>query len=56
MKIDDVVTLRPQQRMLRQRLNTAVGRSSSGTRHSTGMYFTEVDVAAKGAGDFKYDF
>lgn len=46
--------MRPQQRMLRQRLNTPVGRSASGTRHSTGMYFTEVDVGAKGAGDFKY--
>lgn len=48
--------MRPQQRMLRPRLNTPVGRSASGTRHSTGMYFTEVDVTAKGAGDFKYVF
>ncbi|XP_065367185.1 receptor expression-enhancing protein 1 isoform X2 [Calliphora vicina] len=54
-EVDDVVTMRPQQRMLRQRLNTPVGRSASGTRHSTGMYFTEVDVAAKGAGDFNYN-
>lgn len=45
--------MRPQQRILRPRLNTPVGRSASGTRHSTGMYFTEVDVTAKGAGDFK---
>ncbi|XP_046809599.1 uncharacterized protein LOC111686151 isoform X4 [Lucilia cuprina] len=54
-EVDDVVTMRPQQRMLRQRLNTPVGRSASGTRHSTGMYFTEVDVSAKGAGDFNYN-
>lgn len=54
LKIDDVVTMRPQQRMLRQRLNTGAGRSSSGTRHSTGMYFTEVDVSAKASGDLKY--
>lgn len=47
--------MRPQARMLRPRLNTSIGRSASGTRHSTGMYFTEVDVTAKGAGDFKYD-
>lgn len=53
-KIDEVVTMRPQQRMIRQRLNTPVGRSISSTRHSTGMYFTEVDVASKGAGEFKY--
>ncbi|KAM7343255.1 receptor expression enhancing protein A isoform 2-T4 [Cochliomyia hominivorax] len=54
-EIDEVVTMRPQQRMLRQRLNTPVGRSASGTRHSTGMYFTEVDVGAKGTGDFNYN-
>lgn len=48
-------------RLLRQRHQTPVGRSASGTRHSTGMYFTEVDVtsptaaagAGKHAGDFK---
>uniref|UniRef100_T1PMW2 TB2/DP1, HVA22 family protein n=1 Tax=Musca domestica TaxID=7370 RepID=T1PMW2_MUSDO len=54
-EVDDITTMRPQQRMLRPRLNTPVGRSASGTRHSTGMYFTEVDVTAKGAGDFNYN-
>ncbi|KAH8405130.1 hypothetical protein KR222_004192, partial [Zaprionus bogoriensis] len=54
-------------RLLRQRHQTPVGRSASGTRHSTGMYFTEVDVtspsaaavagaaAGKHAGDFNYN-
>uniref|UniRef100_A0A1I8PVD1 Receptor expression-enhancing protein n=2 Tax=Stomoxys calcitrans TaxID=35570 RepID=A0A1I8PVD1_STOCA len=53
-EIDDVVTMRPQQRMLRPRLHTPVGRSTSGTRHSTGMYFAEVDVTTKGSGDLKW--
>ncbi|XP_043070865.1 uncharacterized protein LOC6559206 isoform X3 [Drosophila grimshawi] len=55
--------MRPQAtRLLRQRHHTPVGRSASGTRHSTGMYFTEVDVTAtssaaagKQAGDFNYN-
>ncbi|XP_017038452.1 uncharacterized protein T19C3.4 isoform X3 [Drosophila kikkawai] len=42
-------------RLLRPRNQTPVGRSGSGTRHSTGMYFTEVDVTAKNAGDFNYN-
>ncbi|XP_017078773.1 uncharacterized protein LOC108112911 isoform X3 [Drosophila eugracilis] len=42
-------------RILRPRNQTPVGRSGSGTRHSTGMYFTEVDVTAKNAGDFNYN-
>ncbi|XP_034652580.1 uncharacterized protein LOC117891292 isoform X5 [Drosophila subobscura] len=42
-------------RLLRPRNHTPVGRSASGTRHSTGMYFTEVDVTAKNAGDFNYN-
>ncbi|XP_033246487.1 uncharacterized protein LOC117185701 isoform X3 [Drosophila miranda] len=42
-------------RLLRPRNQTPVGRSASGTRHSTGMYFTEVDVTAKNAGDFNYN-
>ncbi|XP_020806721.1 uncharacterized protein LOC110182887 isoform X4 [Drosophila serrata] len=42
-------------RLLRPRNQTPVGRSGSGTRHSTGMYFTEVDVNAKNAGDFNYN-
>ncbi|XP_073847387.1 receptor expression enhancing protein A isoform X2 [Musca autumnalis] len=54
-EVDDVAIIRPQQRMLRPRLNTPVGRSASGTRHSTGMYFTEVDVTSKGTGDFNYN-
>ncbi|XP_075169626.1 uncharacterized protein LOC142241729 isoform X2 [Haematobia irritans] len=54
-EVDDVVTMRPQQRVLRPRLNTPVGRSASGTRHSTGMYFTEVDVTSKGTGDMNYN-
>ncbi|XP_064537983.1 uncharacterized protein ReepA isoform X2 [Drosophila montana] len=59
------VMMRPQPaRLLRQRHQTPVGRSASGTRHSTGMYFTEVDVssssaaaaaAGKHAGDFNYN-
>lgn len=40
-------------RILRPRNQTPVGRSASGTRHSTGMYFTEVDVSSKNTGDFK---
>ncbi|XP_055378291.1 uncharacterized protein LOC129610009 [Condylostylus longicornis] len=41
---------RPQHRGLRPR--TQVGRSSSsGARHSTGMYFSEIDVGAKGPVD-----
>jgi len=61
------VMMRPQPtRLMRQRHHTPVGRSASGTRHSTGMYFTEVDVTSpspsassaasatgKHAGDFK---
>lgn len=59
------VMMRPQPtRLMRQRHQTPVGRSASGTRHSTGMYFTEVDVTSpsasssastpgKHAGDFK---
>ncbi|XP_017866883.1 PREDICTED: uncharacterized protein LOC108616296 isoform X3 [Drosophila arizonae] len=68
-ELDDVmmasassVMMRPQPaRHLRQRHQTPVGRSASGTRHSTGMYFTEVDVSAgsaaagKNAGDFNYN-
>ncbi|XP_068145536.1 uncharacterized protein ReepA isoform X1 [Drosophila tropicalis] len=42
-------------RLLRPRNQTPVGRSASGTRHSTGMYFTEVDVTAKNAGDYNYN-
>ncbi|KAH8400742.1 hypothetical protein KR009_000712 [Drosophila setifemur] len=42
-------------RILRPRNQTPVGRSASGTRHSTGMYFTEVDVTGKNAGDFNYN-
>ncbi|KAH8234164.1 hypothetical protein KR038_002780 [Drosophila bunnanda] len=42
-------------RLLRPRNQTPVGRSGSGTRHSTGMYFTEVDVSAKNSGDFNYN-
>ncbi|XP_017839049.1 receptor expression-enhancing protein 2 isoform X5 [Drosophila busckii] len=52
------VMLRPQPtRLMRQRHQTPVGRSASGTRHSTGMYFTEVDVAGAGkqSGDFNYN-
>ncbi|KAH8405639.1 hypothetical protein KR215_004962 [Drosophila sulfurigaster] len=57
------VMMRPQPaRLMRQRHQTPVGRSASGTRHSTGMYFTEVDVSspspsgsAKHAGDFNYN-
>ncbi|XP_023171249.2 uncharacterized protein LOC111599732 isoform X2 [Drosophila hydei] len=56
------VMMRPQPtRLLRQRHQTPVGRSASGTRHSTGMYFTEVDVSSssaasgKHAGDFNYN-
>ncbi|XP_030554501.1 uncharacterized protein LOC115758113 isoform X2 [Drosophila novamexicana] len=58
------VMMRPQPaRLLRQRHQTPVGRSASGTRHSTGMYFGEVDVssssssaaAGKHAGDFNYN-
>ncbi|XP_043645634.1 uncharacterized protein LOC122614933 isoform X10 [Drosophila teissieri] len=45
----------PGARLLRPRNQTPVGRSGSGTRHSTGMYFTEVDVTAKNAGDFNYN-
>ncbi|KPU76955.1 LOW QUALITY PROTEIN: uncharacterized protein Dana_GF13556 [Drosophila ananassae] len=42
-------------RILRPRNQTPVGRSASGTRHSTGMYFTEVDVSSKNTGDFNYN-
>ncbi|KAH8297021.1 hypothetical protein KR044_003647 [Drosophila immigrans] len=57
------VMMRPQPaRLIRQRHQTPVGRSASGTRHSTGMYFTEVDVSSpspsasgKHAGDFNYN-
>ncbi|XP_034477154.1 uncharacterized protein LOC117783727 isoform X2 [Drosophila innubila] len=61
------VMMRPQPtRLMRQRHHTPVGRSASGTRHSTGMYFTEVDVTSpsasssastsgKHAGDFNYN-
>ncbi|KAH8327177.1 hypothetical protein KR074_006638 [Drosophila pseudoananassae] len=42
-------------RILRPRNQTPVGRSASGTRHSTGMYFTEVDVTSKNTGDFNYN-
>ncbi|XP_026836764.1 uncharacterized protein LOC6547356 isoform X4 [Drosophila erecta] len=45
----------PGARLLRPRNQTPVGRSGSGTRHSTGMYFTEVDVTSKNAGDFNYN-
>uniref|UniRef100_A0A1A9WW27 Receptor expression-enhancing protein n=1 Tax=Glossina brevipalpis TaxID=37001 RepID=A0A1A9WW27_9MUSC len=47
-EVDDVVTLPPQQRMLRSRF-------PPGNRHSTGMYFTEVDVASRAAADFNYN-
>ncbi|XP_036333843.1 receptor expression-enhancing protein 3-B isoform X2 [Rhagoletis pomonella] len=53
-EIDDVVQMRPQQRMLRPRTQAGIARSASGTRHSTGMYFSEVDVA-KGADGFNYN-
>ncbi|XP_012154847.1 uncharacterized protein LOC101453424 isoform X3 [Ceratitis capitata] len=54
-EIDDVVQMRSQQRMLRPRPHaTSIARSASGTRHSTGMYFSEVDVV-KGADDFNYN-
>ncbi|XP_055855652.1 receptor expression-enhancing protein 1 isoform X2 [Episyrphus balteatus] len=47
-EIDEIT--RPQQRMLRPR--NPVARSASGSRHSTGMYFSEVDVASKTPADF----
>ncbi|XP_032292960.1 uncharacterized protein ReepA isoform X2 [Drosophila virilis] len=64
MSSTSTVMMRPQPgRLLRQRHQTPVGRSASGTRHSTGMYFGEVDVssssssaaAGKHAGDFNYN-
>ncbi|XP_054088826.1 uncharacterized protein LOC105210370 isoform X3 [Zeugodacus cucurbitae] len=53
-EIDEVVQMRSQQRMLRPRPQAGIARSASGTRHSTGMYFSEVDVA-KGADGFNYN-
>ncbi|XP_055908445.1 uncharacterized protein LOC129943189 isoform X2 [Eupeodes corollae] len=47
-EIDEIT--RPQQRMLRPR--NPVARSASGSRHSTGMYFSEVDVTSKSPADF----
>ncbi|XP_030375203.1 uncharacterized protein LOC115624601 isoform X2 [Scaptodrosophila lebanonensis] len=51
------MSTRPQPRLLRPRQPTAVGRSASvSTRHSTGMYFTEIDVTSgKNSGDFNYN-
>ncbi|XP_036231410.2 uncharacterized protein ReepA isoform X2 [Bactrocera oleae] len=53
-EIDEVVQMRSQQRLLRPRPHASIARSASGTRHSTGMYFSEVDVA-KGADGFNYN-
>uniref|UniRef100_A0A0K8TZG6 Uncharacterized protein n=1 Tax=Bactrocera latifrons TaxID=174628 RepID=A0A0K8TZG6_BACLA len=53
-EIDEVVQMRSQQRLLRPRPQASIARSASGTRHSTGMYFSEVDVA-KGADGFNYN-
>ncbi|XP_053966862.1 uncharacterized protein LOC128868606 isoform X1 [Anastrepha ludens] len=53
-EIDDVVQMRSQPRMLRPRTQPGIARSASGTRHSTGMYFSEVDVV-KGADGFNYN-
>ncbi|XP_067628200.1 uncharacterized protein ReepA isoform X3 [Eurosta solidaginis] len=54
-EIDDVVQMRSHQRMLRPRPQAGgIARSASGTRHSTGMYFSEVDVV-KGADGYNYN-
>ncbi|XP_029406304.1 receptor expression-enhancing protein 1 isoform X4 [Bactrocera dorsalis] len=53
-EIDEVVQMRSHQRLLRPRPQASIARSASGTRHSTGMYFSEVDVA-KGADGFNYN-
>ncbi|XP_037945722.1 receptor expression-enhancing protein 1-like isoform X2 [Teleopsis dalmanni] len=43
-EVDEISSMRPQHRVLRNRMQASLSRSASGSRHSTGMYFTEVDV------------
>ncbi|KAL9874307.1 receptor expression enhancing protein A isoform 2-T4 [Glossina fuscipes fuscipes] len=48
-EVDEVVSLPSQQRTLRSRF------VAPANRHSTGMYFTEVDVTSRAPADFNYN-